>query len=197
MNISRPDIRKLRQPLLNTAMTILVASAITWWSHIYLQRIEVERDEARQTKNRSELQLLQIRSETQELQTRIASYQQMQAAGLIGEGNRLTWTEKLNAIRQELQIPGMRYEFGIEKAFNPLQKDGVFSSPLHLQLVVRHEEELLKMLARIESESSALVLLRRCRLARPEHSDSERTTPLLNADCDMQWLTFHPDIGKK
>lgn len=189
MSISRRDLVRLRLPLLGFFCTLSLAAALLAWSENFRGRTEQAHDAARSSKNRIEQRLRQANGEAQNLAERAAVFRQMQETGILGEEQRLEWTEMLVAMQRELRLPGLHYEFAAQTALDAgiCSAPGCYSSPLRLQLQLLHEADLLTLLARIEKEAKAFVVLQGCRL-QPLQQATE--TARLTADCRMQWVTM-------
>ena len=201
MNAHYRDLLRLRLPLFGSTLALLAAGILLWWSADYAGTGREERDSARRRNNHNEHQRQGLLAGEQELREQIDFYRQLRAAGIIGPENRLAWNESLQALQEDLEPTDFDYTFSAQKPFTNRAGDGVFSSTLHLHLRVRHEEELLRALARLNGESRALVLLRQCKLSRaaPPAAHEEEATTLpepLDADCEMQWLTWRSGSSK-
>lgn len=200
MKFVRRDLVKLRLPLLGALLLLILAGLIGWWSVRDAERAALERNTADSRKSQIEQRLRQVRTEEQELKERAQIFQQMQSAGMTGEEKRLDWTELLRQIQNDMRIPGMSYEFGVQKALENV--NGVayayFASPMRLQLRLLHEEDLLNFLARVGREAKALVLVRSCKLSPLANLGEPRTVPAqLSAECELQWITIRRASGNK
>lgn len=108
--------------------------------------------------------------------------------------------ETLRDAHHQLGIPGMNYEFGVQTRLDSTDDStqSWFSSPLHLQLRLLHEEDLLRFLARIQKDAKALVIVRSCKLSPlSRQSDAREAMAQFVADCDMQWLTMRQRTAQK
>lgn len=199
MKWAKRDLVKLRLPLLGTAILLVLSSLIAWWSIREADQAMRERNVAAASKSQIEHRLRQVRTEEQELKERAHVFQQLQSAGITGEEKRLDWTEMLRQIQAEIRIPGMSYEFGIQKALDTV--DGAayayFASPMRLQLRLLHEEDLLNFLFRVQKEAKALVLVRNCKLSPVAGSGDGRGVGQLAAECELQWITLRRSSGGK
>lgn len=200
MKLVRRDLVKLRLPLLGTLILLVVAGLLGWWSVRDAEQAERERDVAASGRTQIEKRLRQVRIEEQELKERAQIFQQLQSAGITGEEKRLDWTEMLRQIQSDMRIPGMSYEFGIQKALESVSGAAYayFASPMRLQLRLRHEEDLLNFLSRVQKEAKALVLVRSCKLSPLANPGEGRAAPAqLAAECELQWITVRRSNGSK
>lgn len=200
MKFTARDLVKIQLPILATLILLAVTGLLVWWSMQQAQQATRERNTAAASTSQVEQRLRQVRTEEQELKERALMFQQMQQSGITGEERRLEWTEMLRQIQQEMRLPGMSYEFGVQK---PLDVVGgvayaYFASPMRLQLRLLHEEDLLNFLARVQRQAKALVLVRNCKLS-PLTAGSDGGTAIaqLGAECELQWVTVRRSTGKK
>jgi hypothetical protein len=200
MKFSTKDIVKLRLPLLGTVALFVIGGLLAAWSVGEAEKATRERNTATASKNQIEQRLRQVRTEEQELKEKAQIFQQMQDAGITGEEKRLEWTEMLQQIQHDLRIPGMNYEFGIQKPLENVNGAAYayYASAMRLQLHLLHEGDLINILDRIQKEAKALVLVRSCKLS-PLAARSEGRDALaqLAAECELQWVTVRRSNGKK
>jgi len=191
MNLTRRDLDKLLWSLLGALALLLLATAPPWWSHGYLQAAQRERDVAAASKQRIGQHLGQARAEEQELKERARLFQRLRQSGIAGPERRLEWIELLRDLQYRLRIPGLNYEFGARQPLYPGGGDTVyFASPMRMQLRLVHEGDLLRILANLQSEAKALVLIRQCTLAPLGESGPANDLAQLSAECDLRWVTI-------
>lgn len=192
MRLTQRDFQKLVLPLVATLTLFGVAGALAWWTHADALLAGMERDRAAEAKSRIEMRLRQFHSEELDLKERGQILQRLQTSGVLGEEQRLDWMEQLHNTQRELRIPGLKYEFSAQVPLNKNAPAGYawFNSPLHLQLRLLHEGDLLNTLARIQQDAKALVIVRSCKLAPPAAMAEQREAVApLGADCELDWLT--------
>lgn len=197
MTLTRDDLRKLLVPLVITAALLVIASLLAWRSSQSSQLALRDKLAAEGRRATLEQRLMQASNEEQELKLRADQFQRLQQSGMGGGENRLAWTELLRDLQKSLRIPGMSYEFGIQKPLDPkyVDKPGYAFSPMRLRLSLLHEGDLINFLSRLQSQAPALVLLRSCKLA--PMPKSEDALVQLQADCELHWVSLHrPDTGK-
>lgn len=200
MKLTGRDLPKLWLPLLAALAMLTIAGLLVWGSQLDAGKAEQERNRATTAKNQIEQRLRQVRTEEQEIRDRTQLLKQLQGSGITGDEKRLDWMEMLRETQRQLRIPGMSYEFGAQTSLDKGEDATYawFSSPLHLQLRLLHEEDLLNFLASIQKNAKALVIVRSCKLAPlPRPADGREVMAQLGAECDMQWLTARQASGKK
>lgn len=199
MKLTQRDFRTLMLPIAAMLLLFLAAGALAWWSHSDARGAGLERDRANEGKKRIEARLQQFRSEEIDLKERSLLLGRLQKTGVIGEERRLDWLEQLRGTQRELRLPGLKYEFAAQTPINRTTPSGYawFNSPLHLQVRLLHEGDLLNVLDRIQQGARAMVIVRACKLAPPATAAERREGIIpLNADCDMDWLTVRQPAGR-
>lgn len=137
------------------------------------------------------------RDEEQELREKIGVYQTLVARGIIGQEHRLDWIEKIRKIKQARKLIDVRYEIAPQKPIDsevaPSALNGfdILSSPMKLDMLLLHENDLLDFLADLRGGVQGYVRVKKCDVARatgtaPEHGPA----PQLTASCEVCWITI-------
>jgi len=199
MKLTQRDFHTLLPPIAATLALFLAAGFLAWWSHSNAHEAGLERDRTAEGKTRIEIRLRQFRSEEVDIRERGLTLRRLQDSGILGEERRLDWLEQVRNTQRELRLPGIKYEFAAQTPLNRTTPSGYawFNSPLHLQLRLLHEGDLLNALDRIQQEARALVIVRSCQLMPPANVGERREAFVpLNADCHMDWLTARLPTGR-
>ena len=168
-----------------TAATLAggAAAATTWWH----ERRIVEGMEA------AEVRLAEARgryfalAEERETRRRFAPlYRRLAAQGRLGDEQPARWTE---AMRSAVEgIPAARYRLGSTHA---VEKDGpveVRETDMSIDLEIRHEAELPRVLGALEREAAGMFTVSRCRLERTSGSETrEPQSANVGAACRIRW----------
>jgi len=200
MKLSSRDLPRLWLPLATALALISIAGLLAWATHLDADKAKSERNAAASAKKQIEQRLRQVRTEEQEIRERTQILQRLQDSGINGEEKRLDWMETLRDAHRQLGIPGMTYEFGAQTPLDSTDDatQAWFSSPLHLQLRLLHEEDLLRFLARVQKDAKALVIVRGCKLSPlPRPTGGQEAMALFGAECELQWLTVGRSTVKK
>jgi hypothetical protein len=153
------------------------------------QQATLARDEARSKASRAS-------QEEQELREKIAVYQKMSAHGFIGQEHRIDWIESIRKIKQARKLIDVRYEIGpqvpIDSDVVPSALNGfeIMSSPMRLDMLLLHENDLLGFLSDLRAEVQGYVRVESCDVTRavgavPDHGPA----PQLQASCKLDWIT--------
>ena len=125
-------------------------------------------------------------------------YQALEAAGVIGQEDRLSWIEKLREAAVALKLPGLTYEIETRERFrSPIPIDeGKFKgfvSRMTLQLGLLHEADLLRLLQYLDQHVTGLYSVVRCTLGRiGDEFSSSAIEHNLSATCVLRWFTVKP-----
>lgn len=185
------DLSRLRWPFAAALVLAAAGAQVVWLAEAghLARREELRRIE--ENYRRGHARLLQAERDEAQLRETIGRFRGLEASGVVGQEQRLEWIEHLRAIRERLHLPALDYEL---RPRRPLDDPGVRSagyrlsaSVMRLRAQLVHEEDLLRLLAELRSESSAIVRPLWCHLAR-----SPSGAPGLAAECELEWITVEP-----
>ena len=201
MKLRRDDFRKLRGGLLGCMALIAAGVGTVLLSDNAAQTARRELAAAQAARNEFDDKLKRVRSEENEIREKTAIFRQLEARGVIGEEQRLEWSELLNAIGDRRQLLNLRYEFEPQRPLDaaaPAAALSYFVSPMRLQLDLLHEEDLTRLLADIRQQANALIQVRNCLVSRSSGSaDSRAAGSQLQAECRIDWITLRaPGSGE-
>jgi len=184
---------KLRRPLLGLLCSALLATAAVLWSQAGLQEARQDNATARLQVQQLTQQLNQARSDAATMDETIRRYRQLRESGMIGDARPQQWASALEKIRQDRAPRLVAYDIGERIALADAHPAvSAFAARLRLQADVRHEGELLELLALVERQSSALTAWQGCRLTR-RNSPEEG----LQASCEGHLITLLPAAKSK
>ena len=198
MKLTLRDLIKLRWAALFAIFLLFTATALAYWGWQNTQQANTERASAEKQWRQTEQRLRQTQSDAGEIMERSALFLQLEKSAITGTENRLEWIEQLRDLQRQLRLPGMNYEFSPQLAQEKIAGAtfAYHSSHLHIQLRLRHEEELLNLLKKLQPSAQAMVLVRSCRLARSAASnESGAGLHQLSAECDIEWVSLHRIMG--
>ena len=192
MKLSPADLPKL-YPAVLLALSMLAAGA----GSVYLAR-ESTRDAQRQyqaalaERNEIDGRLKRVRSEEQEIKRKSALFADLRTRGVIGEEQRLEWSELLGSIRTQRRLPQLDYEIAPQVQLDAaIGNFSIHASRMKLNLRLLHEEDLVNFLDDLRNNARALILVRSCAVTRLARGAAD-AAPLahLQADCQIDWLTL-------
>ena len=130
------------------------------------------------------------------VESRLPEFRALEAAGIIGEEQRLTWIEALQEVAARVGLPSLRYrieprtsyEAGLDLgpgAYRP------FSSVVRVEAGLLHEGDFERLMHGLAIRSAGLYRVERCELRRAGPSFVMRAGAVnLAAECDLRWVTF-------
>ena len=128
-------------------------------------------------------------------------YNKLVSAGIAGDENRLDWVEIVRSVAVKMKLPSIRYDISVQTPFNAnyltnMGSLAVYTSPMHLQLELAHEEELLHLFADLNQNAKGLFHVDSCHLTRNGEDIALRMErPNVSASCDLSWFTIRKNDG--
>lgn len=186
-------LQALRLPLLIALSGLVLGTAALWQSGSTLNSARSRLDQARAELRRAQAEVAAERELDARLRPALATYQTLQARGLVGDAQPEQWLE---AVRRAHGSRDLQARFSPSRALGQHGEPGsseLQGSSLSLELPLLHEAELPSLLGRLQAERGALVLTRGCRLERlPAHAEPTPHAATLHAMCTLDWLTITP-----
>ena len=185
------DLKKLRWHLLAVAALLAAAALLALWSRSIEGEARRDMDAAAARFRQTESRLRQVRTEEQEIKEKSALFLRLSRNGIIGDEQRLEWTEMLRDVQRQLRLPEMSYEFAPQALLEGgTNGDYAFlASPMKIHLQLVHEYDLINFLDLVQRQARALVVTRSCALGRSTPSPSAAGRGQLSADCELEWIT--------
>lgn len=146
----------------------------------------------------SQNRLARARDEELEIKQKIARYNQLAAAGILGEERRLDWVENIRRIRGERKLFDIEYEIAPQQVIDAATLPGAsanydfLSSTMQMRMKLLHENDLLDFIADLRASAQAFIRVRRCDVERLPKSggESRGVPPQLAAECTIEWITI-------
>jgi len=195
--ISKDDFRRIRVSLAAALLMITAGAALVFGSMQYLKaeqqsnRNEVAK--ARETKS----QLSRARDEEQELKQKIARFNELKTAGIIGEEQRLDWVEQILQIKNTRKLLDIQYELAPQHQIDAALLPGAsgnfefYASTMQLKMQLLHEEDLLNFLNDLRTQTHAFIRVRNCTVERLPAGQGEKSgAAQLHAECTLDWITL-------
>ncbi len=126
-------------------------------------------------------------------------FQALEALGIVGEEQRLNWTETLQNAAGRLKLPGLSYSIEPRREASPsfpLTKGSfnLYASDLRLKAGLLHEADLPDLLYEIETHGSGLFSVSGCRLSVAANlTTQDPRRALVDAECLLRWYTIGQD----
>lgn len=140
---------------------------------------------------------LAVDEEEQAIREYLPRFQALERRGIVGEDQRLSWSEALRAAGLRLKVPSIRYSIDPQESYTPVRpiSAGSFSinaSPMLLTMGLLHEEDLFRLLDTLGTLAPGFFTVEECSLA-PSGRGIQLTDPKrpnLRAECKLDWVTL-------
>ena len=130
------------------------------------------------------------------IEVRLPEFRELEAAGVIGEEQRLVWIETLREVAARVNLPSLRYRFERRTA-HPAEFEfeagayRPFATVVHLETGLLHEGDLVALIRALEAMGTGLHRIDRCDLSRAALEIVMRPGAVnLTAKCQMRWITL-------
>jgi hypothetical protein len=198
MTFDRSDFARIQVSLATAIIMIAVGAGLAWLADQQLRSAVQAKASASSQLQQYEGKLKQVRAEENEIREKSALYSNLRARGIIGEEQRLDWVELIKSIKETRKLIDVQYEFAPQQALERAALPGFSfrSSAMKLQMKLLHEGDLLNFINDARRQAKAYVRVRSCTVTRiPRSGTAASETALLNADCQLDWITILPNKG--
>lgn len=196
------DLKALQVPLLVLMATALVATGGVYYTDLLVKQARQQLAQ-RETQLREASTRLYQSGEEKEVITRyLASYQQLQRIGFVGEEQRINWLDGLRLANQQTELFGVDYQISAQRPYPYAAELGPGRLALHqsvmkLRFRLLHEGDLMRFFNALSSAGAGVFSIDECTLKRTEASAAVRYQPNLTADCELSWITAQPVAAEK
>jgi len=151
---------------------------------------------ARAERAQAREQLTRIAQDGRALRERADLYRRLVELRIVGTERRLEWTESLARIREQRQLPELRYRIAPRRLLHSLPgKPGSvdsFVSTMKIELGLLHEGDLFRFLEDLRASGNAYYAVNQCSIARSAAATAGATlAPRLRAACEIDLITIH------
>lgn len=195
--VSALSMRQLAGSLLLLLIALAVAGGVAFAALQYGTRAERSLTQALAEQAESSHRLARVQQEEEAILARIDRYRSLVASGRIQPERRLDWVNTLQRIRDQRRLLSLDYEFAPQQALQTnLASSGgyrFYVSPMQLEVLLLHEEDLLGLLDDLQAQVAPLVIVRRCTLERLAVAPEAQPTAQLRAHCAIDWMTLQEE----
>lgn len=198
MTFDRNDFVRIQLSLAAAIAMIAAGLGIAWLANQQVRSAMQTRIGASSQLNEYEGKLRQVRAEENEIKEKSALYSNLRARGVIGEEQRLDWVELIKEIKEQRKLLDVQYEFAPQQTLERAALPGFSfrSSTMKLQMKLLHEGDLLNFINDLRRYAKAYVRVRSCNVTRiPRSATPTGSAALLNAECQLDWITILPAKG--
>ncbi len=175
----------------------LVAGSVMVTASAYFK---AEQEQAFQTEQRRFLsasrRYLSVDEEERLIREYLPRFEQLTAAGLIGEERRLQWLETLRRVKEELRLPSLQYSISPRGEYEPPDKlprsdFEPYASAMELTAGLVHEADLFRLFDGLEKNAQGRFSVDSCSLSRRGRGDTPQPDEAnLAASCRLLWITL-------
>jgi hypothetical protein len=195
MTFTRNELKKLALPLLIALALIACGVALLRVADTSLKGEKARLAAASAERKQNAERLARIAEEEREVKEKLDVYQQLKAINVLGEERRLEWADAIARIRTQRELLDLRYRVERQQLLvsvpgKPANVD-FFSSTMHVNLALLHEEDLLRFLSDLRASGNAFYSVKRCQVSRfGPPAAAANLTPRLRADCEINLITI-------
>ena len=191
------DWRALRGSIVLFALALAIGAAATGGAMRFHDAASRSHDTQKRRLETIRARYRTIDEQMRLVESRLPEFRALEAAGIIGEEQRLAWIEALQEVAARAGLPSLRYRIEPRTSYEAgLALDaGVFrpfSSVVRVEAGLLHEGEFERLMRGLAIAKRAwLYRVERCELRRAGPSFVMRTGAVnLTAECDLRWITF-------
>ena len=124
-----------------------------------------------------------------------SSYTELVKNSIVGEENRLSWFEAIQATSNARGMPSVKYNVSSQKLVEDKsgkhrqQGINVYRSKMTLDIKMSHEGDLFAMLNNLEEKAKGLFSVDRCDIEKLEPG-KKAVKENMRAYCELSWYTF-------
>ena len=192
MKLTPSDLPKLQLSLLAALAMLALAATGAHFAREATRNAQRTHQTLQAERNEIDGRLKRVRSEEQEIKRKSALFADLRTRGVIGEEQRLEWSELLGSIRTQRRLPQLDYEIAPQVQLDAaIGNFSIHASRMKLNLRLLHEEDLVNFLDDLRHNARALILVRSCAVTRLARGSAD-AAPLahLQADCQIDWLSL-------
>lgn len=197
-NGSALTLRHLAGSITVLLLAVLLAAGLVFGVWHYGTQAEQSLRLAQAGLAESRTRLSRAQEDEQEIRAKIDRYREIIESGRTQPERRLDWVETLRRIKEQRRLPGMEYEIAPQRPLDPkaLISGGYsfLASPMKLDMLMLHENDLLGLFADLSRQVDALVSVRQCAIERLPGTPQQPNTPLLKAQCEIDWITLQEKL---
>lgn len=192
------SLRNLGGSLAFLLLALLLAGGLVFGVLNYGEQTTRSLRQAQAEQAESRSRLARAQEDEQEIRAKIDRYREIIQLGRTQPERRLDWVETLRHIKEKRRLLGMDYEIAPQRPLDPkVVVTGGYSflvSPMKLDMLLLHENDLLGLLADLQTQTPALISTRQCALERLPNAPQAQQSALLRAQCEVDWITLQEKI---
>jgi hypothetical protein len=196
MTFSQEDLPHIKWSLITFLAALLIGGSAVFVAQKSTASALQEKNAAQQQLNDARNKLNAARDDQSNMVEYTKEYSVIQRRGLIGDEQRLSLIEGLDALRKRNKVLDFKYGITPQQPYKPVPAldSGNFDlkiSNMTLQFELLHEEQLINFFDSMHQDINGWFILDHCTLERTSGGTAQ-----LKADCGGGWLTMKNRNGK-
>ncbi len=196
------DFSFLKSSLIILGVAILLSVALVVAGQQYEQEKVAEYNQVKSSLQKAHNRYIKLVKDIDLLDQYTQDYKTYKSSGLIGPERRLSWIETLEAVNDELRLPGLSYNLAPQQEFvKPGLKAekhiNISSTPMQLNIALLHEGDLLRVFDGIKNRIDNLFSVESCDIQRKRGAQENVLSTQkenLTANCLIRWVSV--DVQK-
>ncbi|MET3120451.1 hypothetical protein AAKU67_000029 [Oxalobacteraceae bacterium GrIS 2.11] len=189
----RDDFPVIRRACIAFVLSLAIGAGAVLGSQSVLESQLEAVAKAQSEENQMRDKRMQAENEQRDMQDFQPKYMQLTAQGFVGTEKRLDWIESIQSIQKKSHLQPISYEIGEQQLFqvDPAVDTGTLElrgSRMLVKMDLMHEADLLLFLDRLNAGQA--YDLQKCVIKRLGMPDPLKLAPLLNAECELLWITI-------
>jgi hypothetical protein len=196
MSLSQQDWRKLRFPIIGLGAALILVGVLVSYADKYRTKNELALQTQQNLLNQARQQFQSSGLEKETIIRYLPIYNDLLAAGFIGEERRIEWIETLRQIHAQHKLFSIDYSIGLQERYKPnfLPNLGNFvlhRSVMSVKLDMLHEGDILALIDGLHEQTTPFIV-RDCEISRPVGAavNARDVAANMQANCEIDWLTL-------
>jgi hypothetical protein len=196
MNLSIRDIPSLGRPLLVLAACLVMCGVAISYSGALVKRAEAGLKSSRDQLFEARERVRRSGEERDVILQYVGPYRELEQRGVLGEEQRLSWTDALRAANADAQLYGVDFELGVQQPYTftaEAEAGGlpVQQSVMKLRFGVLHENDVINFFRALDAHTPSVFAVNQCTMHRLGSNTSRPINqPTLRAECEVAWITI-------
>lgn len=197
--LSKEGFKRLKFSWLILVVSIAVAIATAWGSHLYMEKERRDGIASMRQLAEAQARVAAAKRERDDLKASAEIFDDLVSRGILHEESRLDFFERLERLKARHRILGLEFEISAQRPL-PLGGGRVFNavdvlgSRVKLKVLALHEGDALAFLQDLARPEKGFNPISRCALKKVEMAATP-TSPRIEADCALEWITLKAKGG--
>lgn len=196
---SKDGVRGLRISWVLLALAVVSAAAVAFGSYWFLQQEKRDGLTLGKRLQQSRARNDAVKREIEDMKASSKVFQDLLDRGILQEGSRLDFLERLDQLKNSHRLTSLEYDIDPQRplkladgrVFNALD---VMGSRVKLRVRALHEGDALAFLEEMSTPKRGFNAVSRCHLQRIERATADVSSPRIEANCTMEWISLKDKV---